>query len=281
MQKGGNGVDHRLYRTSQFARRAGVSARTLRFYDKERLLSPTQYSDSGYRLYTDEDLVNLQQILALKFLGFSLDEIKTLLQASSGARTLGEVLAQQKAMMQAKRSQLDGIISAISRTEKLLEAGQSDWDSLVTVIHAIRMEQNKDWAKKYFTPEQLDRMQSLSDQSYSDEAQAKIAARTPEWTEADQQRIAPLWEAVNRDIIRLAAENADPAGPDAQDLAARYSNLIHSFTVGDPQISKGLNQWWENFNDLPEDQKPFQSPYNKDQMAWLDKALMVYRNSNE
>lgn len=272
-------MDQRLYRTGQFARRAGVSVRTLRFYDKERLLSPTQHSDSGYRLYTDEDLVNLQQILALKFLGFSLDEIKALLRANSSPRTLGEVLAQQKAMMQAKRSQLDGIIKAIAQTERLLEAGQSDWDSLVTVIQAIRMEQNKDWAKKYFTPEQLDRMQNLSDQSYSEEAQAKIAARTPEWTEADQQRIAPLWEAVNEDITRLAAENADPAGPEAQDLAARYSSLIQGFTGGDPEVARGLNKWWENFDALSEDQRPFQSPYNKDQMAWLGKALTVYRNS--
>ena len=272
-------MDRRFYRTGQFARRAGVSVRTLRFYDKERLLAPTQHSEAGYRLYTDEDLADLQQILALKFLGFSLDEIKALLRAGSGPRSLGDVLAQQKAMMQAKRSQLDGIISAITQTEQLLQAGQSDWDSLVTVIQAIRMEQNKDWAKKYFTPEQLDRMQSLSDQSYSAEAQAKIAARTPEWTEVDQQRIAPLWDAVNQDITRLAAQNADPASPEAQDLAARYSNLIQGFTGGDPEISKGLNKWWENFSALPEDQKPFQSPYNKDQMAWLNKALSIYRNS--
>lgn len=274
-------MDRRFYRTGQFAHRAGISVRTLRFYDKEKLLTPTQRSDSGYRLYTDEDLVNLQQILALKFLGFSLDEIKALLRAGSGPRSLSDVLAQQKAMMQAKRTQLDGIINAITRTEKLLDAGQSDWDSLVTVIHAIRMEQNKDWARKYFTPEQLAQMQSLSDQSYSDEAQARLAARNPEWTEADQQRVAPLWDAVNQDIARLFAENADPAGPEAQALAERYSNLIHGFTAGDPEIAKGLNKWWENFNSLPEDQRPFRSPYNKDQMAWLDKALSIYRASNK
>ncbi|MEP6776466.1 MAG: MerR family transcriptional regulator [Chloroflexota bacterium] len=274
-------MDRRFYRTGQFARRAGVTVRTLRFYDKERLLTPAQHSEAGYRLYTDEDLADLQQILALKFLGFSLDEIKALLRAGSGPRTLGDVLAQQKAMMQAKRSQLDGIISAITQTEQLLASGQSDWDSLVTVIHTIRMEQNKDWAKKYFTPEQLDRMQSLSDLSYSDEAQAKIAARTPEWTEADQQRIAPLWDAVNQDITRLAAQNADPASPEAQELAARYSNLIQGFTGGDPEISKGLNKWWENFSALPEDQKPFQSPYSNDQMVWLNKALSIYRNSSK
>jgi DNA-binding transcriptional MerR regulator len=251
--------------------------RTLRFYDKEGLLAPSQHSDAGYRLYTDEDLVDLQQILALKFLGFSLDEIKAILRANSEPRSLGDVLAQQKAMMQAKRSQLDGIIHAIGETEKMLEGGECDWNSLVTVIQAIKMEQNKEWAKKYFTQEQLDEMQRLSDVSYSDEAKAKLSARMPEWTEADQERITPLWDAVNKDIVRLAAANADPASTEAQDLAARYSDLIQGFTGGDPEIAKGLNKWWENYGALPEGQKPFESPYSKEQMAWLDRALAVYK----
>ena len=104
-------MDRRFYRAGQFARKAAVSIRTLRYYDQEGLLAPSRYSEAGYRLYTDADLVNLQQILALKFLGFSLDEIKALLRADP--RGLQDVLAQQKAMMQAKRAQLDGIIQAI------------------------------------------------------------------------------------------------------------------------------------------------------------------------
>ncbi len=62
LQKGGNTVDRRLYPSGTFARKALVSVRTLRYYDKEGLLSPTEYSEAGYRLYSDEDLVNLQQI---------------------------------------------------------------------------------------------------------------------------------------------------------------------------------------------------------------------------
>ncbi len=64
------------YFTGQFAQKAAVSVRTLQYYDKVGLLSPSLYTEAGYRLYTDEDLSSLQQILALKFLGFSLEEIK-------------------------------------------------------------------------------------------------------------------------------------------------------------------------------------------------------------
>ena len=168
-------MDQRLYRTGQFARKAAVSIRTLRYYDREGLLAPSGYSAAGYRLYTDADLGNLQQILALKFLGFSLEEIKALLRA--GPHSLADVLAQQKAMMRAKRAQLDGIIQAIEQTEHLLQTGACDWDSLAGVIQAIQMDQNKEWVNKYLTPEQQQQMQRLSEQSYSDAAREKLAAR--------------------------------------------------------------------------------------------------------
>src|SRR5215207_3727964 len=189
-------LDQRLYRTGQFARKASVSIRTLRYYDKEGLLAPSHYSESGYRLYTDADLANLQQILAMKFLGFSLDEIKALLRPTAVPQSLGDVLAQQKEMMRAKRVQLDGIIQAIDETAKLLSSGECDWESLVRVIQAIKMEQNKDWAKKYFTPEQLEQMQRLSEQSYSDEARERMGARGIVWTEEDQKRVDVQWASV-------------------------------------------------------------------------------------
>lgn len=274
-------MDQRLYRSGQFARKASVSIRTLRYYDKEGLLAPSQYSESGYRLYTDEDLVNLQQILALKFLGFSLDEIKVLLRSGPAPRNLPDVLAQQRAMMEAKRGQLDGIIQAIGETEKLLQEGQCDWDSLVRVIQAIQMEQNRDWVNKYFTPEQLEQMQSLSEQSYSDEARAKLAERGAGWTEADQERASAQWAEVIADVARLSGANADPAGDEAQDLAMRHSNLIAGFTGGDPEIAGGLNSWWKNFDAMPDDQKPMPSPYSKEGQAWLDKALAVYRQRQQ
>ena len=51
------------YRTGEFARKASVSVRTLRYYDRLGLLSPSTYSEAGYRLYTDQDFPRLQQIL--------------------------------------------------------------------------------------------------------------------------------------------------------------------------------------------------------------------------
>ena len=58
-----------LYTTGQLAEKAFVTIRTLRYYDKVGLLKPSHHSDGGHRLYTNEDLLRLEQILGLKFLG--------------------------------------------------------------------------------------------------------------------------------------------------------------------------------------------------------------------
>ena len=60
----------------EVAKKMGVTVRTLQYYDKEGLLSPSAESEGGRRLYTDKDLVMLHQIISLKSLGFSLDDIK-------------------------------------------------------------------------------------------------------------------------------------------------------------------------------------------------------------
>ena len=72
MKRIGDGI---YYTSGEFARKANVTIRTLRFYDKQGILKPNKISSSGYRLYTDEDFGRLQKILSLKYLGFSLEEI--------------------------------------------------------------------------------------------------------------------------------------------------------------------------------------------------------------
>jgi DNA-binding transcriptional MerR regulator len=66
----------RAWTVGQLAKLAGLTIRTLRYYDAIGLFSPSGHSDAGYRLYTEEDISRLQQILSLKELGLSLDEMK-------------------------------------------------------------------------------------------------------------------------------------------------------------------------------------------------------------
>jgi DNA-binding transcriptional MerR regulator len=254
-----------------------VTLRTLRYYDRVGLLCPRQHTESGYRLYTDEDLIRLQQILALKFLGFSLQEVQACLQA--GPRRLPEVLAQQKAMLGEKRRQLDAILRAVEETEQLLHAGRCDWDAIAGVIRVIQMEQKNEWVKKYFTEDQLRKMEELSQSSYSAEARQTLA-QGGEWTEADQQRAQEQWAHVASEARRLAAAGADPAGPEAQAVAKLKCELLAAFTQGKPEVEAGLQRFWEQFRALPKEEQPFDaSAYEAGDAggALLEQAMVIYR----
>ena len=68
----------KCYTTGEFAKRAKVTIRTIRYYDKKGILQPSFRNDAGYRMYTDQDFLKLQKVLSLKYLGFSLEEIKNM-----------------------------------------------------------------------------------------------------------------------------------------------------------------------------------------------------------
>jgi DNA-binding transcriptional MerR regulator len=272
-------LDHYFYHTSEFAEMASVSVRTLRFYDKVGLLSPTSYTEAGYRLYTDSDFLRLQQILALKFLGFSLEEIKRCLQV--GPTVLREALALQRAMMQEKREQLDAVIAAIDETQSLLQNNEQEWESVVRVIRVMQMSQTNDWRKKYFSDEQLQRMEELSKRSYTEEQRAKLAEWGKDWSEEDQRVANQQWSALISELKRLTASGSDPAGPEAQALAARWTSRISGFTHGDPGILEGLKKLYRNMDKMPAEARPYAMPYTKEEGAFLQKMLEAYQESQK
>jgi MerR family transcriptional regulator, thiopeptide resistance regulator len=254
--------------------------RTLRYYDKMGLLSPSQYTETGYRLYTNEDLLTIQNILALKFLGFSLEEIRRLLK--TGPKWLEELLAQQKAMMEEKRTQLDAIIQALEETERLLQTHQCNWESIVRVIQVIQMgQQNDHWLAKYLTSEQLRTMEELHRKATTEETRQKFAAYHPnEWTEEDQQRVDEQYRFVKQELGRLVAQGADPASAEAQHVARIKQELGFGFARGDPDIEASVGKWWEEFNALPEEQKPFDMSvylYTSEEQDFLERALSIYQ----
>ena len=75
-------ADAHLRQVKEFASEAGVTVRTLHLYDRLGLLKPAALSDSGYRMYGEAELERLEHILALRFVGFNLDQIKELLAGS-------------------------------------------------------------------------------------------------------------------------------------------------------------------------------------------------------
>ena len=90
----------------QMAKKMDVTVRTLQHYDREGLLSPSAVSDGGRRLYTDKDIIKLHQILSLKHLGFSLDDIKNRLVSLDTPQEVADALAEQAQAVQRKMESL-------------------------------------------------------------------------------------------------------------------------------------------------------------------------------
>lgn len=101
---------------SQVAKLTGVSIRTLQYYDEIRLLKPSKLTQSGYRLYNEEALQKLQQILFFKELGFQLKEIQKFLENPDFDQIAA--FKKQKELLFLKRNRTDRLIQLLSRLEK-------------------------------------------------------------------------------------------------------------------------------------------------------------------
>ena len=233
--------NEKLFKAREFARLTGVTVRALHHYDRLGLLKPSRYSQTGYRLYREDDVARLEQIVALKFIGFSLKQIKDILR--NGGGDLAVTLRQQREAIEEKRKRLQQAVKAIQRAEYVIAVkGHPGWEVFTKIIEVINMQNNMDWTKKY----------------YSEDAQREIEQRAatiaPEVIEQGQRDWAKLIKEVEAAVI----EKEDPASEKAQALAARWAELVKGFTGGNPEIQKGLNKMYADRNNWPASMpKPF------------------------
>lgn len=88
------------YTTGELAKLCGVTVRTVQFYDTKGLLKPSELTDGGRRLYSEEDVKRLQLICLLKSLGLSLDSVKGVLESDNAGKILNVLLEQQKCILE-------------------------------------------------------------------------------------------------------------------------------------------------------------------------------------
>ena len=131
------------YTSGEFARMAQVSVRTIRFYDKQNILKPSYVNASGARFYSDSDFAKLQQILLLKYLGFSLEDIKELSIDTTDYHFMLNSLNLQKQLIQDKIEQMKLVEEAIEDTVCAIEEKrQLDWSHMLELIHLTGMEKS-------------------------------------------------------------------------------------------------------------------------------------------
>jgi DNA-binding transcriptional MerR regulator len=206
------------YRIHEFAELAGVTVKALRHYDRLGLLRPTR-TNGGYRMYTACDLERLEQIVALKFIGVPLKQIRIVLDRP--CTDFSETLRLQRQVLLEKRRLLDRAIRAMEVAQKAVKPGKSAAPAVLKqLIEGIEMQDEIELMKKYYSTE------------------AAWNQRRRYYEEGPSEE----WRALYRDVN--AALEDDPGGETAQRLADRWLALSVKAYGGDPELQTDSGAAW-------------------------------------
>jgi DNA-binding transcriptional MerR regulator len=215
------------YQVKEVSRLAGVSIRTLHYYEEIGLLVPTGRTDAGYRLYTDDDLLRLQQILIGRELGLPLEEIRRSLDDPTFNRR--EALLAQKKQLEQRAEKTAAMIAAVDAALDVLQSGGEEME---------RIFEGFDPAK--FEAEAHERWGDT-------DAYKEAARRTKRYTKEEWARHRAEQEEIYRDAAELMSAGKNPSGPDAMAIAERHRLLIDRwFYPCGPETHRGLASLYES-----------------------------------
>lgn len=213
-------------KVGELAKRTRLTVRALHHYDEIGLLKPSLHTESGHRLYTAGDIARLQQVLSLRQLGFSLEEIRDCLDQPgfSPLEVIGLHVARLREQIELERRLCErlGAIAAHLRT-----AGEVSADEFIRTIEDMTMIEN------YYTPEQTEYLKKR--------AELVGAERI--------QQVQAEWPVLIAEVRAAMEKGTDPASPEVQALAVRWMGLINEFTGGDPGIERSVGRLWKEQGD--------------------------------
>lgn len=251
-----------MYQVKEVAQLAGVSARTLHHYDRIGLLKPASLSPAGYRLYTNENLEKLQQILFFKELGLTLQEIKEILARPDFNRA--ETLKHHRELLFKKKKRIEAMINTVEKTIGSLEGGilmnKSD------MFNGFDKSEIEAHQRKYATEAR---------QKYGEEMVEKVEERTSSYSSQDWNDIQSETEAIFKKIAFLKDKGA--ADPQVQQEVEKWRQLITDhFYDCTAEIFRGLG-------DLYVDDKRFTKnidKYGEGLAVFLREAIIIYCNNH-
>ncbi|MCX4378038.1 MerR family transcriptional regulator [bacterium 1xD8-6] len=231
----------------EVAKKLGTTVRTLQYYDKEGLLSPSTKSEGGRRLYTDKDLITLYQIVSLKSLGFSLDDIKQRLISLETPTDVANALTEQADNIRGKIERLTASLTAIEQLKaEVLQMQTVNFKKYADIIVNLQIKNSSYYLIKRFDDDTLDHIRNR----FNRESGLNFMDR---------------FNRLSDEIIQLQKENVPPESEKSQRIVKEYWGLIMEFTNGDMSmlpklmeignIDTATNAWEErqkNVNDYLE-----------------------------
>lgn len=239
----------------EVAKKMGVTVRTLQYYDKEGLLSPSSESEGGRRLYTHKDVIKLYQILSLKHLGFSLDDIKNRLIFLDTPADVADALTEQAAAIRVKIEALSESLKEIETLQReVLQMQSVDFKKYADIIVNLQMKNEFYWLIKHFDDKTLDHFRS---RFHKDSGHAMTMMET--------------YTRLQGEAIRLQKNGVPPESERGQNLAKEFWEMLMEFTGGDMSMLPKLMET-ENLNGPDNEWKEKQGIAN----AFIEPALGAY-----
>ena len=237
----------------EIARKMDVTVRALQHYDREGLLSPSAMSEGGRRLYTDKDIVKLHQILSLKHLGFSLDDIKNRLIPLDTPAEIADVLMEQAAAVRQKIESLSELLRELEMLrEEVLQMQSVDFKKYADIIVNLQMKNDFYWLIKHFDDQILDHIRSHFDKDSG-------------------MAFMNTFMQLQSEAIRLQNAGVPVDSDEGQNFAKAYWNMITDFTDGDMDMLPGLIELGQ-FQNTDHKWKEVQDIAN----GYVEQALGVY-----
>lgn len=197
------------------AKKMGTTVRTLQYYDREGLLTPSAESEGGRRLYTDKDLIGLYQIMTWKSLGFSLEDIKKRLISLDTPEDVAAVLSDQAEDIRRKIEVLSKSLREVEMLKgEVLEMQSVNFKKYADIIVNLQMENESYRLIKNMDDETLEYFRSSM----------------------DKESAVTFIEEFNRlgdDIVQMQEGGIRPESENGQECAGKFWNMLMKFTGGD------------------------------------------------
>lgn len=247
------------YTVQKLGKLAGVSPRTLRYYDEMGILKPARINSSGYRIYGQAEVDQLQQILFYRELGIKLEVIKELITSPSFDAT--QALRIHRSQLLDKRAQLDQLIANVEKTISTKEG----------TMTMSNQEKFEGFKQKLIDDNEKTYGKEIRDK-YGDETVNKSNAKVKNMSQAQHDEVTRLAQEIT-DKLAEAYQQGDPSSALAQEMAELHKQwLMFYWNEYSKEAHAGLAQMYV-------DDERFTAYYDKEQpgtAAFLRDAIYIF-----
>jgi DNA-binding transcriptional MerR regulator len=239
-----------------------TTVRTLQYYDKKGVLSPSAESEGGRRLYTDKDIIKLHQILTMKYLGFSLDDIKNRLISLDTPAQVAAALLDQIDTVRNRIASLSEVLQALEKLRaETVQMEMVDFKKYADIVINLQLKNEFYGMIKSFDEKTLDSIRSRFNLESSSAFMNTMNGLIDETVQLQAGGIAPDTEQGQRvvkawwDLVTAFTGGDTSILPDLLKTAIDKNSMgeafIKKWSIVEPYIQKGLKVYFINLGTNP------------------------------